>query len=268
MKWPTNQSELAHTPSTDDGECYDPSMWVDLGITLALFAIAATLAYMGVHVTFHPAETPRSKRRYKIGFICLTLSSVPFLVLQAWRVHQSAVELENNIAELRKLTAANTEAVTGGSSFAYFEFDRPFDPAKAIGILVHAGAYTLHDVVVQIFDRNRTSFSAVRRWHDGDVVIGNVPANSAKFFPLMTFDGSDRINVDIVFAAQNGQWAESVRFRRTKDGWVGRLEVRDDKGRTLFERIDPGFPLLEDALTGPRPFDLGKRQLRDRKSVV
>jgi hypothetical protein len=245
----------------------DAMITMDLTITLGLFCIAAALAYMGHHVTFHPAESVGAKRRYKVAFIALTLSSVPFLVWQTMRAQQTQMQLETSLAELKQRAAESVNAVTGGDSFAYYHFDRldpdkgPFDPRRAIAVLVHVGNYPLRDLVITIFDRNRPAGSEPRRWHDGDIVVGNVPPNSAKFFPLMTFEGLNRIDVDILFAAQNGQWAESVRFVRSPHGWTGMIVVRDSKENVIFQSYDPGFPVLEEMVSGVEPFEVGARQL-------
>ncbi len=41
---------------------------VEIAMAVSLWVLTLITAYLGVHVTLHPAESASEKRRYKIGF--------------------------------------------------------------------------------------------------------------------------------------------------------------------------------------------------------
>lgn len=56
---------------------------MDIALAVALFLVTSGTAYLGVHVTLHPAETSRAKSGYKITFAVLTLMAAGLITWQS-----------------------------------------------------------------------------------------------------------------------------------------------------------------------------------------
>jgi hypothetical protein len=56
---------------------------MDIFLAVLLFLVTSGTAYLGVHVTLHPAETANAKRNYKIVFASLTLVAVALIAWQS-----------------------------------------------------------------------------------------------------------------------------------------------------------------------------------------
>jgi hypothetical protein len=67
---------------------------MDIVLAVFSFLFVAGTSYLGVHVTLHPAETPRAKLFYKIAFALGTLLAAIAIGWQAWlgRVSQSGLQ--------------------------------------------------------------------------------------------------------------------------------------------------------------------------------
>jgi hypothetical protein len=75
-------------------------MWIDISISAALAILTIAMAYLGVHVTLHPAESQRATRWYKIGFSACALSAVTLVVWQGVRAGRSQKDFATQIGSL------------------------------------------------------------------------------------------------------------------------------------------------------------------------
>jgi hypothetical protein len=77
---------------------------VDVVIALILGFFTVLTAYMGVHVTLHPAESNREKVAYKIGFVGCGIVLCTLVGVQAYRNSQSQAALEAQIKRIEANT--------------------------------------------------------------------------------------------------------------------------------------------------------------------
>jgi hypothetical protein len=70
-----------------------------LDIHIPIFVAAFTLvtAFLGMHVTLHPAETQQQKVWYKIGFLVCALVGCILVGVQAWRNNHAQGKLQAEI---------------------------------------------------------------------------------------------------------------------------------------------------------------------------
>jgi hypothetical protein len=87
---------------------------LNIAIAVATAALMLTTAYLGVHVTLHPADSEGSKRNYKIGFSACATAACVLIGIQAYRTNkaQSAVDvklgkIEKNTEEPPKVQVTN-----------------------------------------------------------------------------------------------------------------------------------------------------------------
>jgi hypothetical protein len=83
-----------------------------LDIAIAVFTALLTLAtaYLGVHVTLHPAEDDSKKSRYKSSFIACGLSAAALIGVQTYR---NSVAQEKLSAELSRIETQYRNAADG-----------------------------------------------------------------------------------------------------------------------------------------------------------
>jgi hypothetical protein len=81
-------------------------MLLDITISALLFLVASGMGYLGVHVTFKPAESPKLRRRYQTAFLSLSVCAVGLIVWQGVRNARSA-EQTNVAIEQTKTTVAD-----------------------------------------------------------------------------------------------------------------------------------------------------------------
>jgi len=74
---------------------------LDIVVAIATALITALTAYLGIHVTLHPAESPCSKKLYKAGFILSGAMGVALVGIQSYRnnVAQGALQSQLNRIE-------------------------------------------------------------------------------------------------------------------------------------------------------------------------
>jgi len=74
-------------------------MWLDIAISAGLAILTILMAYLGVHVTLHPADTPQVARRYKQGFLACAACAVALVIWQGVRNGTSQATLNRQIAD-------------------------------------------------------------------------------------------------------------------------------------------------------------------------
>lgn len=77
---------------------------MDIVLAIAIFAFMAATAYLGVHVTLHPAETLTAKRTYRWRFAGLTVAAALLIAWQAYLNRQSQAELTAKLNRIQKNT--------------------------------------------------------------------------------------------------------------------------------------------------------------------
>lgn len=85
---------------------------LDICISASLAALTIVMAYLGVHVTLHPPnESPRARRRYKIGFLLCGVAAVFLVITQGVRANKAQRRASGEIADLRQdIGGAKSEA--------------------------------------------------------------------------------------------------------------------------------------------------------------
>jgi hypothetical protein len=77
---------------------------VDVVIALILGFFTVLTAYMGVHVTLHPAESNREKLAYKLGFVGCGIVLCTLVGVQAYKNSQSQAALEAQVKRIEANT--------------------------------------------------------------------------------------------------------------------------------------------------------------------
>jgi len=71
------------------------------------------MAYLGVHMTLHPSDSPRARFWYKFGFVACAVLAIVLVAVQSYRTNRSQQDSSNQIAGLRSdVQAAKTESQT------------------------------------------------------------------------------------------------------------------------------------------------------------
>ena len=60
-------------------------MWLDITLSVALAIVTIAMAYLGVHVTLHPAESTRTRTAFKAGFSACAIVAVGLVIWQGTR---------------------------------------------------------------------------------------------------------------------------------------------------------------------------------------
>jgi hypothetical protein len=74
-------------------------VWIDITIAALLTIVMIVMAYLGVHVTLHPADSPRSKRLYKGGFILCAFIAVALVFWQGVRNGKAQAALQRTVGD-------------------------------------------------------------------------------------------------------------------------------------------------------------------------
>jgi hypothetical protein len=77
---------------------------LDIVISVALGAIMLVTAYLGVHVTLHPAESPRATKFYKVGFAACALVACVLIGWQSYRSVRAQDVLQSQLSSIEKNT--------------------------------------------------------------------------------------------------------------------------------------------------------------------
>lgn len=106
-------------------------MWVDIFISGALAILTVAMAYLGVHVTLHPADSQREKLFYKVGFSTCAIFAV---VLVVWQGARNSASQQNFMADVgtakNEATAAKLEASSAKSETSKLRSDLVAESAK------------------------------------------------------------------------------------------------------------------------------------------
>ena len=104
------QSRLELCRSLDEPlfghRCKIRDTWLDILIIFLLGSDTSLAAYLGVRVTFYPAESKEKKKRYELAFISLGLIAIGLLVWQGVRNSLSQEKATTTIYQT-KATVAN-----------------------------------------------------------------------------------------------------------------------------------------------------------------
>jgi hypothetical protein len=85
---------------------------VDILLAVLLGVLTLITAYLGVHVTLHPAESHREKWAYKIGFTVCGLTACVLIGIQTYRNNAAQQQLQSEITHIQNDTVRiekNTE---------------------------------------------------------------------------------------------------------------------------------------------------------------
>ncbi len=77
---------------------------LDIAISAALAILTIVMAYLGVHVTLHPTEDPKTIRRYKWGFVASAALAVLLVIFQGVRNALSQATLQRQLARIENNT--------------------------------------------------------------------------------------------------------------------------------------------------------------------
>jgi len=174
----------------------------------------------------------------------------------AWRQSNFNAEIRNKNETIIGLQQENTNAITGGDSFAYvgfriFSLDGKSPNANAmpddlflVPDIIHSGKYPLYDVKVRFHQTGVPSSQSIAG--EKNYPLGNLAPGFATSSSVVRFQhhGKD-INYNIFFAARNGGWVQILRMRWMGNGWAAANKVL--KGKTvLLREVSNNFPRTED----------------------
>src|SRR5258707_629846 len=80
-------------------------MSLDNLLSIFVSLVVVLTGYLGAHVSIHPTDVPKVRRRYRYAFLALSVVSVTLLVWQGVRNNRASNELNERIDILYKLQA-------------------------------------------------------------------------------------------------------------------------------------------------------------------
>ena len=84
---------------------------LDIGIAVLGAFVMLVTAYLGVHVTLHPAQTDKHKLAYKLGFGVCALLSCGLIGTQAYRNNKTQAGLQAAIDRIEKNTKESPKVI-------------------------------------------------------------------------------------------------------------------------------------------------------------
>ncbi len=161
--------------------------------------------------------------------------------------------------EIAKLNRELMSSVIGGNSFCYLL------PLLKQGIpsftLVHQGKYPLYDLTVRIVDVDKSEALQEKGHYFENLFddaiysanIGTLVPNSGQLLNEVKFQPKRTLRFNIFFSVRNGMFIQFLRIQRIGNEWKTAFKVfvirpKEKKERTIFEKIDEGYPRNEKGL--------------------
>lgn len=174
----------------------------------------------------------------------------------SWRQSNFNSEIRRKNEEIARLQLENVNAITGGDSFAFAQFQifdkqgKPIDAHTLWGgdlslvpVFVHKRKYPLYDVSVRFVDIDQPiglSFNA------NTFRIGNMaPALASSSSTIRLLHYSKNIDFNIFFSGRNGLWIQFLRMVWLGDGWTSANKVMRGS-EEVFREVSPNFPRSKD----------------------
>jgi len=225
------------------GKWLDQGMWDFLSWPAFIVLIGSLLAAWAGYWF----RSPRMRRRREtLIFLGITIS-----ILGSFWASAEQTANERRIAELN---AELRSFITGGDSFAYMTVTVLKSPTL---MLVHQGKYPLYDLNVRIVDlakyekMEKQGVSFLERMkEDAHMNFGNLAPNHVRILQPLGING-ETLKWNLFFDARSGFFSEMLRVRRIGNEWktamkVTRSNLTSGETKTLFEKIDLGYPLSKD----------------------
>jgi hypothetical protein len=124
-------------------------MWLDIAISAALALLTIGMGYLGVHVTLHPAESPRARRWYKIGFSACAIGAVGFVVWQGVRNGNSQRTFTKRIGGLEENLAGTRQQVADARGEEKTESTRRQQAEKDLALFIQGIGKKTRDGVAE-----------------------------------------------------------------------------------------------------------------------
>src|SRR5665213_343631 len=129
-------------------------MWMDIFIAATLAVLTIGMAYLGVHVTLHPADSSKAKFWYKFGFSTCAVGTVLLVVWQGVRngTSQSAFvkrvsDLTTQVSTLQSEVTATKQQVTDTRSDQNTESTRRKQAEKDLAMIVQGAGKSTREGV-------------------------------------------------------------------------------------------------------------------------
>lgn len=243
-------------------------MWLDIAISAILTVLTIAMAYLGVHVTLHPAGSPRASRWYKIGFCACAAGAVFLVTWQGIRngdAQQKAAKANADLAaaltgislatqETARIQSLNTQlqerlltqsgtilglsqdaikTTTGGNSFCYMSFLDSVAPSTTYSVPVFfaVGKYPLYEVSARVGDLDKL-FSLPSDTGAHALASGRLSENTIQIGSIAA--GSVWMNESIKLGLDNfNKRSFNVFFTARNGFWHEALRMRLVGGRWL-----------------------------------
>jgi hypothetical protein len=182
-----------------------------------------------------------------VGAVCVALGGF----WASWRQSNFNQEIRIKNDEIASLQRDSSDAVIGGSSFAYIAF-RVFDRAGnmvnahampddllLVPMVIHQGKHPLYDVSARIVDIHAANKDLSKA--NINYPIGNMTPNLAVSTSFqIPHDGKD-FKFNIFFVGRNGMWIQFLRMPWVGDGWATASKVVRD-GKVIYRQVSDNFP--------------------------
>jgi len=200
------------------------------------------MAYLGVHVTLHPAnDTPKKARRYKIGFIVCGILSVLLVIWQGWINGKSATAFQNSITDLqgqvsnlqgqehaeskRRLQAENDLAImvqdaSRSTTEGVVSDLRQIDQEQALATVSVSVDLVYEDHQLRIYNRGEQNISL---WGDQ---VSSGPSDIEEDPRMISPSGQHAFGVGDGFYYLNGDRLEQYAKDRFGDDGSGTIPLR------------------------------------------
>jgi len=123
-------------------------MWTDILISAALAILTIVMAYLGVHVTLHPADSTRAKRWYKIGFSSCAMVAVALVVWQGVRNGEAQAGFQRTVENAAQSAQRASQRIDGLQRDEQTEIARREQAERDLAIIVQGTGKSTREGVV------------------------------------------------------------------------------------------------------------------------
>ena len=143
--------------------------------------------------------------------------------------------------DLSRLSKEGSDQITGGTSFAYLDFTAA-DGGKYMPVVVQVGKNPLYGITARLVDLSKPVLRpsiAETLMADGVLRVGDLPSKQAwsGVGMEMSFANKDEIRFNVFFAAKNGTWVQTFRWKQVSGQWTKAYRVTSWDGAKTMTRL-------------------------------
>lgn len=169
---------------------------------------------------------------------------------------QSSQTLSLKNQEIVNLNQKIARLVTGEGSYCYLTMLGDASWPEMTLMLMHTGESPVYDLDIRMVDSEKFALIAAQVAKNTATIQDLRHAEWRNRFttihpkferPVDRYDlgSGEKRNFEIYFSSRSGPFTQSLRLRKIDGFWLRALVIRGTDNRTVFEQIDPGFPVSD-----------------------